>query len=475
MRRPRPGFLPLDNPRQLARLASPQQCPSAISPSLRLRKARLSLSPGFPEAEARGEIYSVALAEPGGDHPRGGRGDHPGGSGLLLSRGDHRAAQAHRSSGGRKGSHYRSLAADHGPALGLASFFGLRRIWAGEDRRLFDALRTGLGKRGNGIGIVISTQAETDLHPFSELIDACIAGNAPGAVLQLIAAPMDSDPFDPEVLKAVNPAWGHYLNPTDLLNDLEEAKRSTAFEPAYRRFRLNQRVQSDENARLLDAATWKLGARPIDEAMLRASRALPRSTMLRSMTWRLCLWCSSLTGFTTFCCEFGLRSANWTSAARQEQELFRRWIKEGWLLGVPGPVITTDFVIGEVAKLHRPFNITEFRHDTSRLEEYRYALDKAGLSIPLEKHRQGPFSMAESASYFTEVAYAGKLIHGNHPLLNYAIANAITVTDSAGNVSIHKGKSHSASKLRIDPLISTIMAIRPPLREERKFQLFYIG
>ena len=83
--------------------------------------------------------------------------------------------------------------------------------------------------------------------------------------------------------------------------------------------------------------------------------------------------------------------------------------------------------------------------------------------------------MAESASYFTEVAYAGKLVHGNHPLLNYAIANAITVTDSAGNVSIYKGKSNSASKLRIDPLISTIVAIWPPLREERKFQLFYIG
>ena len=78
-------------------------------------------------------------------------------------------------------------------------------------------------------------------------------------------------------------------------------------------------------------------------------------------------------------------------------------------------------------------------------------------------------------SYLTEVAHAGRLIHGNHPLLNYAIANAITVSDSAGNVSIHKGKSHSQSKLRIDPLISTIMAIRPPLREERKFQLFYIG
>ena len=158
------------------------------------------------------------------------------------------------------GSIYASLAADHGPALGLApSLWVYDELGSAKDRRLLDALRTGLGKRRKALGVVISTAAETDLETLSELSDACIAGNAPGAVLQLIAAPMDSDPFDPEVLKAVNPAWGHYLNPDDLLNDLAEAKRSSAFEPHYRRFRLNQRVQSDENARLLSAEVWKLG------------------------------------------------------------------------------------------------------------------------------------------------------------------------------------------------------------------------
>jgi phage terminase large subunit-like protein len=96
------------------------------------------------------------------------------------------------------------------------------------------------------------------------------------------------------------------------------------------------------------------------------------------------------------------------------------------------------------------------------------------LTIPLEKHHQGPFSIAESASYFTEVAYAGKLVHGNHPLLNYAIANAVTVADCAGNVSIHKGKSHSTSKLRIDPLIAAIMAIRPPNNKPRDFTMMFI-
>jgi phage terminase large subunit-like protein len=364
-----------------------------------------------------------------------------------------------------RGAPSRSLAADAGPALGLApSFWIFDEFGASPDRRLFDALRTGTGKRVNSVRVIISTQAETDQHPFSQMIDACIAGRAPGTALQLIAAPTDADAFDPETLKAANPAWGEYLNPTNLLNEMEEAKRSAAAEPGYRRFRLNQRVQSDAGARLLDAETWKAGAHPIDEAIDDAEKhdlaALAMVFIVEGIHYVL------------------LRV--WTPLGQldrrrpAERELFRQWLKEGWLIGVPGPIITTDFVIGEIAKLHKTFSITEFRHDTARLEEYRFALSKAGLTIPLEKHRQGPFSIAESASYFTEVAYAGKLVHGNHPLLNYAIANAVTVADCAGNVSIHKGKSHSTSKLRIDPLIAAIMAIRPPNNKPRDFTMMFI-
>src|SRR6185503_16596093 len=85
-----------------------------------------------------------------------------------------------------RGSVYRSLAADAGPALGLApSFWIFDEFGSSPDRRLFDALRTGTGKRVNSVGVIISTQAETDQHPFSQMIDACIAGRAPGTALQL--------------------------------------------------------------------------------------------------------------------------------------------------------------------------------------------------------------------------------------------------------------------------------------------------
>ena len=70
------------------------------------------------------------------------------------------------------GSTYASLAADHGPALGLApSLWVYDEMGATKDRRLFDALLTASGKRTNTLGVVISTQAEVDDHHFSVLID----------------------------------------------------------------------------------------------------------------------------------------------------------------------------------------------------------------------------------------------------------------------------------------------------------------
>ena len=78
---------------------------------------------------------------------------------------------------------------------------------------------------------------------------------------------MDADPFDIETLRTCNPAAGTYLNESDLVAKAEMAA-NTCVEPAFRRFHLNQRVRTDEDARIVDAATWNRGAVPVDEAAL---------------------------------------------------------------------------------------------------------------------------------------------------------------------------------------------------------------
>ena len=77
-----------------------------------------------------------------------------------------------------------------------------------------------MGKRDRSLGLIISTQAESDDHRLSVLIDEGLAGIDPGIVVQLLAAPADADPFDEAVLRSVNPALGVYLNEKDILAKL---------------------------------------------------------------------------------------------------------------------------------------------------------------------------------------------------------------------------------------------------------------
>jgi hypothetical protein len=67
-----------------------------------------------------------------------------------------------------------------------------------KDRELLDTLMTAMGKQPQSLGIVISTQAATDDHPLSQLIDDGLAGLDPSLHVQLIAAPPEADPFSEE-------------------------------------------------------------------------------------------------------------------------------------------------------------------------------------------------------------------------------------------------------------------------------------
>ena len=71
-----------------------------------------------------------------------------------------------------KGSKYEALSADARRGHGLApSWWAYDEMAQTRDRKLFDALRTGMGKRKRALGIILSTQAEDDEHPLSQLID----------------------------------------------------------------------------------------------------------------------------------------------------------------------------------------------------------------------------------------------------------------------------------------------------------------
>src|SRR5262249_38145153 len=110
------------------------------------------------------------------------------------------------------GSTYQALSADFRSVHGLSPTFVVYDECAqSRDRRLWDAVSTAGGARAQPLKVLISTQADNDLHWFSQMIDY---GQDvleqrikdPTFLLRLYAAPDKADPWSPETWRLGNPA-----------------------------------------------------------------------------------------------------------------------------------------------------------------------------------------------------------------------------------------------------------------------------
>lgn len=360
------------------------------------------------------------------------------------------------------GSKFEAMSGDARKGHGLApSFFAYDELARVPDRDLLDGLLTGMGKRPC-LGVILSTQAPDDDHPLSQLIDDAKAGVDPSVVLRLTCAPPDADPFDPETLRACNPALGHFLDEATLLKEQERARRVPALEPAFRNLRLNQRVDAQAEKRIVPAAVWAANAKPVDRAALRGRRCIGGLDL------------SGAVDLTALVLVFPSADADpvfdvlpffWTPKGRLEQrhaaerQRFEQWIAAGSMTAIDGPVIRYSHVAHEIAALAKEFQIEAVAYDPYRIDLLKPELDEEGCAVPLTPFRQGFISMGPAVELTAELLLSERIRHGGHPVLTSCMANAIVVSDPAGNLKIDKGKSNDRSPVRVDGAVALAMAL----------------
>ena len=114
------------------------------------------------------------------------------------------------------------------------------------DPEMFDALRTGQGKRPQSLIICFSTAGKTEgfayeQHQWMERV-AKNPELSPYTFVYLRNTPKDADPWDEDIWYHANPALGKFLSIDTLRNEAAEAKQDPVKEVAFRQFRLNQWV-----------------------------------------------------------------------------------------------------------------------------------------------------------------------------------------------------------------------------------------
>lgn len=417
-----------------------------------------------PEAEARGEVYSAAI-----DRQQAGIMfnemeaiilEIPEFAARVNIQRFHKRIEVLDGDG--KGSTYEALSADARRSHGLApSLWVYDELAQAKDRELFDGLMNAMGKRNEPLAVIISTQAPSDNHVLSQLIDDGLSGADPSIYVQLHAAPADADPFDEEVWKACNPAWGIYLDETDFRQKADLAKRQPAFESSFRNLRLNQRIDANDEHRIVTAAVWKLGAVPVKAEELEGRECYGGLDLSgkHDLTALVLAFPDASGGFDLLPYfwtpegQLGGRGAN-------EQGLFRSWIAAGHMLSVPGPVIELRYVAAQIAAMSRRFKIKAIGYDRWRIDELKHELSKIGADVEMEPFGQGYKDMAPAVENFAELALTARLRHGGHPVLNACVANAIlTKPDDAGNMKFAKGKANEGTPVRIDGVVAAAMGL----------------
>src|SRR5262245_49104624 len=260
------------------------------------------------------------------------------------------------------GSFYEALSADNRRAVGLRpSLWVYDELAQAKDGRMLANLRTAMGKsKKTSLGLVISTQAEDDDHPLSVLIDEGLAGTDPTIYVQLLAADSDADPFAEETIRSVNPAMDIFLDGAVLLDEAAQAKRQPLYLPKFLNFRLNQRIDAEQESRLARASDWRAGDGAVD---------------LERLAHKTCIGGLDLSAkhdMTAFVLVFPDEEAEtgfdvvsyfWTPDGQlrhrptSEEERLRGWIHDGHVESIPGPIIRYSFVARRIKELSETFEI----------------------------------------------------------------------------------------------------------------------
>ena len=437
-----------------------------------------------PESEPRGEIYSAAI-----DAKQAGLIFSemeaiilavPEFAGVVNIQRFHKKIEVIDPDHAAFGSTYEALSQDARRGHGLSPTFWIYdELAQTRTRELLDNLRTALGKRKRSLGMVTSTQAASDEHPLSQLIDDAMSGADPSVVCRLLSAPEDADPYDEQTIRACNPAAGIFLDADQLLQEAARARRNPADRPAFRNLRLNQRVDANEDARLFTTEVWRScageGAEVADPAELKAA-----------LKGRRCFGALDLSGkhdLTSLTLVFpddqpepvyDILSFFWTPADQLEgrKPLERRkleeWIDQGWVESIPGPTIRYRWVARRLIELAAFFDIQLLAFDDWRIEDLKHDLaEEGGSDLPMEKFIQGRKSYGPAIEQTVECGLTGRLNHHDNPVLTSAVMNAIVEpVDAAGNLMILKDKSNKASVTRIDGAATLVMALGTAKRFE---------
>ena len=355
------------------------------------------------------------------------------------------------------GALYRALSAEVSTAFGLSPVFIVHDELGqvkGPRSSLYEALETATGAQDNPLSIVISTQAPTDGDLLSILIDDAQAGHDERVYVSVYTAPMEDDPFDEDTIRKANPAFGDFLNATEVMSMAEDARRMPAREAEYRNLVLNQRVEA--SSPFVTKSVWDTCAvevLPINDVPVYGGLDLSSVSDLTA-----CVFIGKKNNVWHVHPTFWLPLKGLREKAKADRVPYDMWYDQGFLKAAPGASVDYEYVAAWLWDQFQKLRIVKIGFDRWAFVHLKPWLIRSGFTEhALTEHfvefGQGTKSMTPALKVLEGDIKNQRLAHGGHPVLGMCAANAVVVGQDDAR-KLDKKKSHG----RIDGLVSLAMA-----------------
>lgn len=359
------------------------------------------------------------------------------------------------------GSEFKALAADgktaHGLSPKLAILDEVGQI-IGPTSAFVEAITTSQGAHDDPLLIVISTSAPSDADMLSQWIDDAERSGDPHTVCHVYKADEDCDLMDRAQWKKANPALGSFRSEKDLEEQMKQASRMPSQEAMVRNLLLNQRISL--NNLWVAPSVWRDCNTPVN---LELFHRLPVNIGLdlsarNDLTAAVLAVADDTSDMTHAIPYVFIPAEGLAEKAKRDRAPYEAWVKSGHLIAVPGKTIDYPWVAKFLRIKTEEMMVASVQFDRWSIENFRQASVAEGFEpvdwVPIG---QGYKDFSPRLAAFETALLQRRIAHGNHPLFNMAVANAIAVSDPAGNKKLDK----SSSSQRIDPLVALVMAAYP--------------
>ncbi len=130
------------------------------------------------------------------------------------------------------------------------------------------------------------------------------------------------------------------------------------------------------------------------------------------------------------------------------------WRDAGHLQTTVGRAINKLAVVKQAAEIAALYDLQAMAYDRWRIEDVQMICDQEGISLPWVPFGQGFKEMAPAVDEYERRLLDRQVRHRGNPVMTWCAANAVVVTDPAGNRKVDKKKATG----RVDGTVASIMA-----------------